>query len=189
MAGGRRFARWWEEKVRRGRGLADWGFATVYPAHKRAPTPLFTPGVRRTAGAAVYGSRLPSPRSASRSLPARCSSSGAFGAKRCGDPVRAFFRFRGHHHYLPALRSAFDDILLVPRKQIQKLGVLRFAYAMFLQYIARVLKIGLPLFLRDAQANVRRLHVAANIEARSTRQRADLIDEKLPCAQMRIEAA
>jgi len=58
--------------------------------------------------------------------------------------------------------------------------VLRFVYAMFLQYIARVLKIGLPLFLRDAQANVRRLHVAANIEARSTRQRADLIDAKLP---------
>jgi hypothetical protein len=91
--------------------------------------------------------------------------------------------------YLPAFRGAFDDILLVPRKQIEKLGVLWFAYAMFLQYVAGVLKIGLPLLLRDGQTSVRRFHVATNVEARSTRQRADLIDEQLPCAQVRIETA
>src|SRR5207302_2310943 len=45
-----------------------------------------------------------------------------------------------------------------------------------------------PILFRDAEARVRGLHVAADVDARAARRRAELIDDKLPYALERVGA-
>lgn len=81
------------------------------------------------------------------------------------------------------------NIRSVPFKQFEELPLFTLADPLLLQCIAGVSETGFPFVFRNAESGVRRLHVAADIDARTSCQRAHLVHQQLPRAIPGIGAA